>query len=122
MLADRADEIIRNLFADVLISTDATAPYRLPLVGLSDRLWLRLDVILIVLVGRGWRITQHRHIRDIADEHRMRTEIYRLIDRYGNVGIGSRCNVLEAPSATCTAGEIRKLIDITTRLETEVLE
>ena len=52
----------------------------------------------------------------------MRTEIHRLIDRYGNVGIGSLCNVIEAISATCTAGEIRKLINITTRLETEVLE
>ena len=52
----------------------------------------------------------------------MRTEIHCLIDRYGNVGIGSLCNVIEAISATCTAGEIRKLIDITTRLETEVLE
>ena len=53
VLADRADEIVRQLFALPLISADEAAPDCFALRSFGGRLRLRLDVVLIVLVGTG---------------------------------------------------------------------
>ena len=51
MLADRADEVIGHILADILITADSATPDSFTLRSLTYRLRLRLNVVLIILIG-----------------------------------------------------------------------
>ena len=52
MLADRANKILRQFLSDILVAANHAAPNRLTFLRFSHFFRLRLDVVLIVRVGR----------------------------------------------------------------------
>ena len=82
MLAKRADEILRQLLAHILITADGTPPDGLPRFGLADLLRLRFDMLHIILIGCRGISAQDLHVGYFADKHGVRTQILRLVNLY----------------------------------------
>ena len=122
MLADRADKVVRQLFTLIFISADRTAPYNLSGFLADDLLRLRLDMLLIVGIGRGGNIAQDIHIRYIRDKKGMGAEIHRLDDLPGNIGVGSSGNDQGSVCRGFAIGKIGKLVDISSRMEAKLLK
>ena len=74
MFAQRADKILRKLIAFIDISADfADKPF------FAFRLRLRLDMVLIIIVGHGFFIAHHAGFGDAANKHPMASEINILL-------------------------------------------
>ena len=100
MLAQRAYKVLRKLLSDIFVAAYGATPYGLPFSGNTYCLRLWLDVVMVVFVCHRRHIVQNLHIRYLSDKHRMRSEIFGLIDLNGNIGICTFCNIKDA---VCTA-------------------
>ena len=122
MLAQRTNKILRQLFSHILISANRTSPDGLSILCLPHFLRLGLNMVHIVFIGCRSIPTQHFHIRDLTNEHGMRAKILRLVNLYGNIGIGSFGNIINTVLSSDTGCVFCKFIDFPSCLEPEMLK
>ena len=68
MLAERADKVSRKLLAFIYVAAYRTSPYGLSALRGSGRFRLRLDVLLIILIGCRRCLGEDIAIYYICDE------------------------------------------------------
>ena len=117
MLAERADEVFRQLFAHILIAADLAAPYRFSVRCFAGSLRLRLDVFLIVAVCGGRRVAQDLHIRHGSDEEHMAPQVDSLLHLCGNPCVGPFRNDQGAVVRALYGIEAGKLVRVPSGLE-----
>ena len=122
MLADGAGEVVGQFLAHVLVAADGTAPDGLTLCGLPHGLGLRLDVLLIIIIGSRWHVGEHFHLRDGAYEKHVRAKVNSLLHVSRDEGIGAARDGQCAVGDATTILEAVELIDRTSALETKVLK
>ena len=89
VLADRADEIFRKFFPDILIAADPAAPDYLSVLRHAGLLRSGLDILLIVGISDGRIVGQLVHIRYFGNKEDVGAKVHRLAYFGGNPGIGS---------------------------------
>ena len=122
MLANGADEVIGQFLALILITANDAPPDGLALGIPADRLGVRLDVLLVVIIGGGGNIGERLHFGDNTDKKDMRAQIDNLLHICRKEGVCPASDCQCAVSDATAVGEVRKLIDHTPALETEVFE
>ena len=122
MLAYRADEVLGQFLPNILVATDNATPYSLAISGLSHRLGLRLDMLLVVIIGGRGHVRKHLHFGDRANKEEMGAEIDNLLHLDGEEGVGAARHSQRAVADTAAFLEVGELIDLASALETEVLE
>lgn len=117
MLAPRANEVVGQGFALVLIATDSAAPH-----GLLDGLRTRLDVRLIVVVGSRSVVGKRFHLVDVDDKQRVSAKVDRLRNVSGDVRISAASHRQRTVCQATAVGEVGKFVDVASRLEAEMLK
>ena len=79
MLADGTGEVVGQFLTHVLVAADAAAPDGLALCCLTHGLGLRLDVLLIIIIGGGGHVGEHFHLGDEAYEKHVRAKVDGLL-------------------------------------------
>ncbi len=89
MLADGTGEVVGQFLTHVLVATDGAAPDGLALCGLTHGLGLRLDVLLIIIIGGRGHVGEHFHLGDGAYEKHVRAKVDGLLHVGRDKGIGA---------------------------------
>ena len=115
VLAERADVVVGQGFADVFVAADLAAPFvraRGELVFILGSLGARLDVGLVVGVcGRG-RVRQDLHGCGHSDEECVGAQVDGLLHVYGEVCVGALGDIRYAVVGVFAVGVAREFVDI----------
>ena len=119
VLADRADEAVGQFLSDILISADRAPPHRLP-----RRVGLRLgfDVGVIIGIGAGLLLREHRAVGDFGDEQVMRPQIEDVFDLCAEIAVRARRDERTAVGGGIPGIEILEFIGIPAAVEAETFE
>lgn len=117
MLAPRANEVVGQSFALVLIATDSAAPH-----GLLDGLRTRLDVRLIVVIGSRSIVGERFHLVDVDDKERVSAQVDSLRNVTGDVSIRAARHSQRTVCQAAAVAEVGKFVDVASRLKAEMLK
>ena len=120
VLAERTYIIIRQIMSFDKVSADGASPAFLLLIG--SRLFLRLDVGMVVSIGCARRIGENLCLSDIGNEQGGNTEIDCLNDFASEYSICKLRDIADAVCQSVIVCDIRKLVGISSGLESEMLE
>lgn len=89
---------------------------------LGSGILLGLDVCVVVCVGAGLFLRQHLCLNDICDKQHLRLDILDIDHFTGQDCVGVPGNIADAVCGALVVLAVCELVDITPRLEAEVLE
>ena len=115
VLAQRADDIVRQVFALVDPAADLADPALFVGFGLG------LDVVLIIGIGHGLGLGEDLRLGDGADEHAVGIEVHVLLDLQGHKGVDIGGQEGQAVGAA-QGLDLRELVGGAPGLEAEGLE
>ena len=118
MVAQRAGEVLGQLTL-VEVAADLAD---IALLRLGSRIFLGLDVRMVICVGAGLIPGQNLCLDNICDVEHLRFDILDIDDLAGQNGVGVLGNVANAVCGALVVFAVGKLIDIAAGLEAEVLE
>ena len=118
MLAQRADEIGRQLLTLIDVAADLADPAFL----LGERGRLRLDVFKVVAVGHGRDVRQLARLGYVGNEQNMRLKLNGLDNLAGQERLRAGGDIADAIDGARGRLRVGKLVDIAPGLEAVVLE